>query len=244
MKLAGMPKGSPSTLPLQRKRLRPGDDAGAPAQGETLPRSRPHTRGGRMAGSHSLKMRRLRPNTSWNTRQQTFLQENISIHNGWRRTEEFSEGSLIDYTGGCGGSSRLHLCALPHSVEGITIAAYTMRHAHYGICNNAAKGEFFERYFCILMSYFYRYQYVRNWSGLSGGTSRIIRACSSRDTMAKPASQNSVFCLDEIVRPTSALHPPANQGWRGIETMPVSHMTIMPHTATIDAAVDALWQQG
>ena len=65
MRLAGMPKGSPSTLPLRRKRLRPGDDAGAPAQGETLPRSRPHTRDGRMAGGHSLKMRSLRPNTSW-----------------------------------------------------------------------------------------------------------------------------------------------------------------------------------
>ena len=30
-------------------------------------------------------------------------------------------------------------------------------------------------------------QCTRNWSGLSGGTSRIIRECSSGDTVAKPA---------------------------------------------------------
>ena len=30
-------------------------------------------------------------------------------------------------------------------------------------------------------------QCIRNWSGLSGGTSRIIRECSSGDTVAKPA---------------------------------------------------------
>ena len=30
-------------------------------------------------------------------------------------------------------------------------------------------------------------QCTRNWSGLSGGTSRIIRECSSGDTVARPA---------------------------------------------------------
>lgn len=50
-------------------------------------------------------------------------------------------------------------------------------------------------------------------------------------------------CRDEIVRPTSALYPPANLGWREVKIMPVSHMSIMLHTPTINAVITELEQQ-
>ncbi len=49
-------------------------------------------------------------------------------------------------------------------------------------------------------------------------------------------------CRDEIVRPISALHPPANQGWREVEVMPISHMAIMLHTPTINTVINELRQ--
>lgn len=49
-------------------------------------------------------------------------------------------------------------------------------------------------------------------------------------------------CGDEIVRPVSALRPPANQGWREVETMPLSHMAVMLHSPTINAVINELKQ--
>lgn len=46
--------------------------------------------------------------------------------------------------------------------------------------------------------------------------------------------------LDEIVKPLSALHPPANQGWREIKTPPLGHMAIMLHRPTINHVISEL----
>ena len=44
------------------------------------------------------------------------------------------------------------------------------------------------------------YQCIRNWSRSSGGTSRIIRECSSGDTVAKPAITMALLALERRVR--------------------------------------------
>ena len=69
-----------------------------------------------------------------------------------------------------------------------------------------------------------------------------IEALEAKERTAAGTVPKTAFfsCRDEIVRPVSALYPPAHQTWREVETMPISHMTIMLHKQTIDSVINEL----
>lgn len=72
--------------------------------------------------------------------------------------------------------------------------------------------------------------------------SPAIRELEAKEAAAPVNIPKTAFFspMDEVVRPASALHPPTNQVWREVETMPLSHMNIMLHTPTIKSLTTEL----